>query len=102
MTTEKANKDFNRLTAANGFTDSGIQTPIGCEVYSRKWSRKVQVAWYGESTDTLMVRIWMQYGIPMVWVIRNGQMEDRIRSYTSPKRAMNAIAEIVRFAGYEM
>ena len=102
MTIEKANKDFNQLIEQNGFINTGAKTPTGCEVYSREWNRKVQIAWYGESTDTLAVKIWISYGIPMVWVIRNGRIEDWIRDYSSPKRAMNAIAEIVRCAGFEM
>ena len=102
MTTEKAIKDFNHLIEANAFQNTGVKTPTGCEVYSREWSRKTQVAWYGESTDTLQIKIWLSYGYPMVWVIRNGRIEDRIRDYSSPKRAFNAIAEIVRCAGHEM
>ena len=102
MTIEKANEDFNKLIEQNGFTNTGAKTPIGSEVYSREWNRKVQVAWYGESADTLAIKIWISYGIPMVWVIRNRRIEDRIRDYSSPKRAMNAIAEIVRCAGFEM
>ncbi|MGM9555615.1 MAG: hypothetical protein ACI3VM_04140 [Oscillospiraceae bacterium] len=102
MTIEKANKDFNLLIEQNGFTNTSTKTPTGCEVYGREWNRKVQVAWYGESTETLAIKIWISYGIPMVGVIRNGRIEDRIRDYSSPKRAMNAIAEIVRCAGIEM
>ncbi len=57
MTIEKANKDFSQLIEQNGFTNTGAKTPTGCEVYGRKWNRKVQVAWYGESTDTLEIKI---------------------------------------------
>ena len=102
MTIEKANTDFTNLIAENGFQDTGVKTPTGCEVYSREWSREVEVAWYGKSTDTLVIKIWISYGIPMVWIIRNGKIEDRIRDYASPKRAFNAIAEIVRCAGHTM
>ena len=102
MTIEKANAAFTSLIAENGFQDTGVKTPTGCEVYSREWSREVEVAWYGKSTDTLAIKIWMQYGIPMVWVIRNGRIEDHIRNYSSPKRAFNAIAEIASCAGYTM
>lgn len=77
-------------------------TPTGCEVFSREWSRKVQVAWYGESTDRLEITTWISYGIQMVRITRNGRIEDRIRDYSSPKRAMNAIAEIVRCAGFKI
>ena len=62
MTIEKANKDFNQLIEQNGFINTGAKTPTGCEVYSREWNRKVQIVWYGESTDTLAVKIWISYG----------------------------------------
>ena len=102
MTIEKANKDFNQLIEQNGFINTGAKTPTGCEVYSREGIRKVQVAWYGESNNTLAIKIWISYGAPIVWVIRNGRIEDRIRDFSSPKRAMNAIVGIVRCAGFEM
>ena len=62
----------------------------------------MQVAWYGETTDRLEIRMWNSYGYPMVRVIRNGRPEDKARYYSSPNRAMNAIAEIARCAGYDM
>lgn len=62
MTIEKANKDFNQFIEQNGFINTGAKTPTGCEVYSREWNRKVQIVWYGESTDTLAVKIWISYG----------------------------------------
>ena len=102
MTAEKASADFTRLINENGFKSTGIETPIGCEVFSREWTKEVEVAFYGKSTDHLAIKVWMQYGISMVWVIRNGRIEDHIRNYSSPKRMMNAIAEIVKCAGYEM
>ena len=102
MTTEKANKDFETLTKANGFKATGETTSTGCEIYSRDWNRKVLVAWYGESTDRLEITTWISYGIQMVRITRNGRPEGRIRDYSSPKRAMNAIAEIARCAGYSM
>ena len=102
MKIEKANKDFNQLIEQNGFINTGAKTPTGCEVYSREWNRKVQIVWYGESTDRLEITTWISYGIQMVKITRNGRPEDRIRDYSSPKRAMNAIAEIARCAGYGM
>lgn len=95
MTIEKANKDFSQLIEQNGFTNTGAKTPTGCEVYGRKWNRKVQVAWYGESTDTLEIKVWISHGIPMVWVIRNGRIKDRIRDHSSPMRAMNAMVKYI-------
>lgn len=44
----------------------------------------------------------MSYGIPLVRIVRDGRREDKPRDYSSPKRAFNAIGEIVRCAGFEM
>ena len=44
----------------------------------------------------------MSYGYPLVVVKRNGKQEPRfMRDYSSPKRAMSAIKEIVRCAGFD-
>ena len=101
MTLEKAQKDFNELIAKNGFTYTAT-TDLGHEIYHREWKRKVQVAWYGEQEETLEVRIMLSYGYPLVVVKRNGKQDPKfMRDYSSPKRAMNAIREIVRCAGFE-
>lgn len=101
MTIEKAQKDFDELIAKNGFTYV-TTTDLGHSIYHREWHRKVQVAWYGEQDDTLEVRITMSYGYPLVVVKRNGKQDPKfMRDYSSPKRAMNAIREIVRCAGFE-
>lgn len=101
MTLEKAQKDFNELIAKNGFTYTAT-TDLGHDIYHREWKRKVQVAWYGEQEETLEVRIMLSYGYPLVVVKRNGKQDPKfVRDYSSPKRAMNAIREIVRCAGFE-
>ena len=101
MTIEKIRKDFDQLIAENGFTHTAT-TDLGHNIYHREWHRKVQVAWYGETDDTLEVRITLSYGYPLVVVKRNGKDDPKfIRDYSSPKRAMNAIREIVRYSGFE-
>ena len=52
--------------------------------------------------STLEIKISMSYGIPLVRIVRDGRREDTLRDYSSPKRAFNAIGEIVRCAGFEM
>lgn len=71
MTIEKANKDFNQLVEQSGFTNTGAITPTGCEVYSREWNRKVQVAWYSDSADTLAIKIWICLAGGTIYVIEN-------------------------------
>ena len=101
MTKEKAQKDFDMLIEKNGFTYAAT-TDLGHQIYHRIWTKKVQVAWQGEQDDTLEVRITLSYGYPLVTVKRNGKLDTKfIRDYSSPKRAMNAIREIVRWAGFE-
>ena len=101
MTTERANKDFARIIAENGFTATGKTTYDGSQIYSRTWSHEVQVAWYGDRTSTLEIQMWISFGYPMVRIIRSGRPEDKLRNYSSPKRAINAIREIVRIAGFD-
>ena len=101
MTIEKAQKDFDMLMEKHGFTYVAT-TDLGHQIYHREWNRKVQVAWQGEQDDHLEVRIMLSYGYPLVVVKRNGREDPKfIRNYSSPKRAMNAIREIVRWAGFE-
>ena len=102
MTLEKAQKDFDELIAKNGFTLAGYTSDTGNPIYHKFWTKQVQVAWHGEQQDMLEIRILLSYGYPLVVVKRNGKQEPRfMRDYSSPKRAMNAIKEIVRCAGFD-
>ena len=85
MTLEKATKDMQALVAQHGFNYEGELTYDGRQIFTRRWTKKTQVVWYGECESTLEIKISMSYGIPLV-----------------PKRAFNAIGEIVRCAGFEM
>lgn len=102
MTLEKATKDMQELVEKHGFQYEGELTYDGRQIFTRRWAKKIEVVWYGESKSTLEIKISMSYGIPLVRIIRDGRSEDRPRDYSSPKRAFNAIGEIVRCAGFEM
>ena len=102
MTLEKASKDMQELGEKHGFQYEGELTYDGRQIFTRRWAKKIEVVWYGESESTLEIKISMSYGIPLVRIIRDGRREDRPRDYSSPKRAFNAIGEIVRCAGFEM
>ena len=102
MTNEKAAKDMKELIEKHDFKYEGELTYNGLPIYNRRWSKKTEVAWYGESEQTLEIKISMSYGVPLVRIFRNGRRDDRTRDYSSPKRAFNAIKEIVSFAGFEM
>ena len=102
MTLEKTTKDMQALIAQHGFNYEGELTCDGRQIFTRRWTKKTQVVWYGESESTLEIKISMSYGIPLVRIIRDGRREDKLRDYSSPKRAFNAIGEIVRCAGFEM
>jgi len=102
MTIEQAQKYFDELIAKNGFTLAGHTSDTGNPIYHRVWKKTVQVAWHGEQEEMLEVRILLSYGCPLVTIKRNGKQDPKfIRDYSSPKRAMNAIREIVKFAGFE-
>lgn len=102
MTLEKASKDMQELVEKHGFQYEGELTYDGRQIFTRRWAKKIEVVWYGESESTLEIKISMSYGIPLVRIIRDDRREDRPRDYSSPKRAFNAIGEIVRCAGFEM
>ena len=102
MTLEKATKDMQELVEKHDFQYEGELTYDGRQIFTRRWAKKIEVVWYGESESTLEIKISMGYGIPLVRIIRDGRREDRPRDYSSPKRAFNAIGEIVRCAGFEM
>ncbi len=102
MTIEQAQKDFDELIAKNGFAIAGYTNDTGNPIYHRVWKKTVQVAWHGEQEEALEVRILLSYGYPLVSVKHNGRQDPKfIRDYSSPKRAFNAIKEIVRWAGFD-
>lgn len=102
MTIEKAQKDFNELVEKYGFTVAATTTDTNNKVYHRVWKKKVDVLWHGEMEETLEIRILLSYQYPLMTVIKNGKTQGFIRDYSSPKRAFNAIREIVRCADFEM
>lgn len=102
MTKEQAQRDFDELIAKNGFTHAGHTRDTGSPIYHKVWKKTVQVARHGEQEETLEARILLSYGYPLVTIKRNGRQDPKfIRDYSSPKRAMNAIREIVKFADFE-
>lgn len=102
MTIEQAQRDFDELIVKNGFTLAGRTSDTDNSIYHRVWKKMVQVAWLGEQEETLEARIILSYGCPLVTIKRNGRQDPKfIRDYSSPKRAMNAIREIIKFAGFE-
>ena len=93
MATEKAQKDFMELIQKNGFTEVAKTTDTNNTVYHRVWRR---------DGDKLEIRMMLCGTAVLAAARRNGCDDPKfIRDYSSPKRAMNAIREIVRFAGFE-
>lgn len=102
MTIEQAQRDYDELIAKNGFILVGRTSDTDNPIYHRVWKKTVQVAWHGEQEETLEARILLSYGYPLVTIKRNGGQDPKFtRDYSSPKRAMNAIRGIVKFAGFE-
>ena len=90
----------DEILAANGFKVVA-ETALGT-VYNRVWEREDEVLWYGKTRQSLEIRVMVRYGIPLVQVIRNGRLENKIRDYSTLGRAMRAISEIVRCTDFEM
>ena len=98
-TIEQAHEEFTRLMAENGFAPNGETMYDGRLVYSRKWSKEVDVVWYGKRESTFEIKVDEAYGIPGIRIYKSDRLESR-RDYSSPKRAINAIKEIVGNAGF--
>lgn len=91
--------EFFRLMADNGFESTGTADRDGNVIFAREWTQTCQVVWYGEHTTTYRITAWISFGTPLICLYENGRPLGQ-RDYSSPKRAMNAIREIIRCAGY--
>lgn len=98
---QQTRNEFFRLMADNSFESTGTVDYDGNVIFAREWTRTCQVVWYGERTSTYRVTARISFGTPLIQLYENGRSLGQ-RDYSSPKRAMNAIREIVRCAGYAL
>jgi hypothetical protein len=99
-TVEQLQAELKTLLAENGFTLNGERLYDGREVYSRAWTKEIEVLWYGKSESRLEIKVDEADGLPIIRIYKNGRLESQ-RGYSSPKRALNAMREIVNYAGFE-
>jgi hypothetical protein len=99
-TNEQLAAEFENLIAENGFKDSGELGLYGQKVYVRTWTKETEVLWYGKSTSVFEIRVSYACGIPTARVICNGRPEGKMRGYSTPKTAFNALRDVVSYAGY--
>ena len=99
-TTEQMQAEFTALMNEHGFTPTGETTYLGRPIYSRVWNQRSKVVWYGERENSMEIKVHESLGYPMIAIIKNGIPRGDRRSYASPKRAINAMREIVTYAGY--
>lgn len=59
MTLEKATKDMQELVEKHDFQYEGELTYDGRQIFTRRWAKKIEVVWYGESESTLEIKISM-------------------------------------------
>ena len=97
---EQIQKEFIEIMTENGFEGTGEASCNGDAIFAREWTQTVDLAWYGPKTSTLKITAYLSFGYPMINIYLNGRHEDA-RDYSSPKRAINAIKEIIRCKGYE-
>lgn len=101
QTVETKKAAFEALMLENNFERTG-ETALGGEpIYARTWKRVSKVAFYGDMDSSFHITAYESFGIPVIQTFDNGRRTST-RDYSSPKRAMNAIKEIIRFAGYAM
>lgn len=92
--------EFIEIMTGNGFEATGEATCDGSAIFAREWVKSSDVLWYGSTTSTMKITAYISFGYPIINIYRNGRREER-RDYSSPKRAINAIKEIILCAGYE-
>ena len=101
QTIQQKQAAFEELMRENGFHYLGATTYDGNFLYERTWRHTSPVAFYGDMESTYKVVAYISYGVPIIQLFDNGRAIGT-RDYSSPKRAMNAIKEINRCAGYAM
>lgn len=101
QTAQQKQAAFEELMRENGFHYLGATTYDGHFIYERTWRRTSPVAFYGDMEITYKIVAYISYGVPIIQLFDNGRAMGT-RDYSSPKRAMNAIREIIRCAGYAM
>ena len=99
-TMEQKKAEFTTLMTENGFTPNGETMYDGRAIYSRSWAKEVEVVWHGRMESRMEIKADEAHGIPTIRVFKNGRLESR-RGYSSSKRMVNAMREIVTYAGFE-
>ena len=92
---------FEELMREHGFQYLGATTYDGSFIYQRTWHRTDEVAFYGPMESTYKIMAHISYGVPIIQLFEDGHALGT-RDYSSPKRAINVIREILRCAGYEL
>ena len=91
---------FTEIMRQHGFQYTVKTSYDGQFIYGREWRKTSNVLWYGEMESSFRIEAYESYGYPMVTLYENGRQIDR-RDYSSPKRCINALREILRIRGYE-
>ena len=97
---EKKNREFTGLMEQNGFRYNGKTMYDGTFIYERVWQRETELVWYGVQDTEYRIEASIRFGYPLIRIYCNGR-ELAHRDYSSPKRAINAMKEIMKYAGFE-
>lgn len=91
---------FTEIMQQNGFQYTGKNSYDGNFIFGREWRKTENVLWHGEMESSFRIEAYESYGYPMVTLYENGRQIDR-RDYSSPKRCINALREILKIRGYD-
>ena len=91
---------FTEIMQQNGFQYTGKTSYDGNFIFGREWRKMEKVLWHGEMESSFHIEAYESYGYTMVALYEDGRLIDR-RDYSSPKRCINALREILRIRGYE-
>ena len=92
--------NFTEIMQQNGFQYTGKTSYDGKFIFGREWHRTSDVLWHGKMESTFRIEAYEDFGYPIVTLYEDGRQIDR-RNYSSPKRCINALREILKIRGYE-
>lgn len=101
QTMDQIKTTFATLMQENGFQYTDKTSFNNSFIYAREWRRTDDVLWYGPMETSIRIEAHESYGYPIIHIYRDGRLTEQ-RDYSSPKRAINAIREILRCAGYTL
>jgi len=95
-------QELINLVQYDGFSLSTDRTVDDRPIYERTWTREDNVLWIGKFNAWLKIQVFVRSGSTIINISSNCHVKEGFRHYSSPKRAYNAIQEIVLYARFDL